>query len=1077
MFFQRSTMSASYLAPFRFAMSRRYKQGIDLWKLNPLEQSTSGQPTLRPISIVLSIFFATMLLVGCDDIGAYPGAYALPGSTIDSRVAEQTMAVVEEYLQTYQPGPTPRLFQTTRLTDRNGVLIAELMGEGRRTWIPLDQVSPFLIQATIATEDASYYENNGIDVWRIAGALLRNIQSGTVVSGASTITMQLARNLFVAPEKRDEETVDRKLLEAGIAQELTDLYSKDEILEMYLNLLNYGQLTYGPEAAAQVYFGKSAADLTLGEASMMAGLPQQPAYLNPYLDYEAARFRQRIVLDLMVRHGFLSDSEADAAYAEPIALAGDPGLAPNLAPHFVQYVVETLDSQFGEGYTRRSGLNITTTLDLAIQQMAQETVVENVEKLLPTYGLSNAALVAMMPYSGEILAMVGSADFDDPTISGQVNVALRERQPGSAIKPVLYATAIEQNAISPATVIWDTKVQYNADGGQSYAPRNYDRLFHGPVSVRTALASSYNIPAVKLLDAVGVETMLAGAKRLGINGLDRGTDWYGLSLALGGGEVTLLDLTTAYHTLASDGQYLPPNPILSLVDNMGNEIEQIEAEPRVVISPGTAFLVSDMLSDNRARQPGFGLNSPLNLDVPAAVKTGTTTDFRDNWTLGYTRYLVAGVWAGNSDGTPMRNATGVTGAAPIWRDFMTKVQASPPALAILNASSDPDAWQFVPPEGVVQENRCPPGVTCREGGEYFRTSWLESAQSRGGADPLFDSVALVKSAPVYMTEGEAARLVGYCAIDEASERYLLSVNSIAGLSTLIGTRPITDESEVQSAFVAALADAFRETVQGDKPDAETETEPGASPNDGDPIGVGPTGGDEMSDDVIRESRLWTNEHLGALAWSLQYGAPVNLGNCDELAGRIGEAFERWPASDLGGQRVLVDLGAAYSDDVGRLGETVALSALVGAVDVASVIGTGSEQDLDAGQYVLTQPVVHNDACPGSYIMGTILNAAGGPVPGVTVTARDEWGNTAQAVSKSGAADFGRFDLPVHSGTPHTIYVTVLDGSGNAISPTVAVEHNKGEEGTGPCHHVVFQDRGLGVERVGQSAEHGPDGGG
>ncbi len=1063
MFLQRLTVSSSKLAAIRSARPGCFAQASNLWKLNPL-----GQISLKLVPIVLAVSLAGMLLTACNDIGAYPGTSAPPGSTIDSRVAEQTMSVVEEYLRTYQPGPTPRLFQTTKLYDRNGVLIAELIGEGRRTWIPLEQVSPFLIQATIATEDASYYENNGIDAWRIAGALLRNIQKGSVVSGASTITMQLARNLFVATERRNDETIDRKLLEAGIAQELTDLYTKDEILEMYLNLLNYGQLAYGPEAAAQVYFGKSAADLTLPEASMLAGLPQQPAYLNPYLDYEAARFRQRIVLDLMVRHGFLSDSEADAAYAEPITLAGDPGLAPNLAPHFVQYVVDTLDSQFEEGYTRRSGLNITTSLDLNIQRMAQETVVENVEKLLPTYGLSNAALVAMAPNSGEILAMVGSADFDDPAISGQVNVALRERQPGSAIKPVLYATAIDQNAISPASVIWDTKVQYRSDSGQSYAPLNYDRLFHGPVSVRTALASSYNIPAVKLLNALGVETMLTGAKRLGINGLDRGTDWYGLSLALGGGEVTLLDLTTAYHTLASDGLYLPPNPILSLVDNMGNEVEQVEAEPSAVVSPETAFLISDMLSDDRARQPGFGINSPLILDVPAAVKTGTTTDFRDNWTLGYTRHLVAGVWAGNSDGTPMRNATGVTGAAPIWRDFMTKVQASPQALTTLNAASDPDAWQFTPPEGVVRETLCPPGVTCREGGEYYRTSWLESAQSRGGSGPLFDSVATVKSAPVYMTQGDSARLVGYCAMDEARERTLLTVNSAAGISTFAGDGSTSDEVEAQLAFVAALADAFRETTPGGEPDDEAS----GDPNDEDEAREGVS-----QESVVQEARLWSSEHLGALAWSLQYGAPVNLGNCDELAGRVGDAFARWPAGDLGGQRVLVDLGAAYDDGVGGLGQTVALSALVGAVDIASVIGTTSEQSVDSGRYVLTQPVVHNDACPGNYIMGTILNAAGGPVPGITVAARDEWGNTAQAVSKSGAADFGRFDLPVHSSTPHTIYVTVLDGSGNAISPSVPVEHNKGEEGTGSCHHVVFQDRGSGLDSVGLGAEGGLDGGG
>ena len=296
------------------------------------------------------------LLAGCGDLSAMAGTPMPLGLTIGRPAGQDTMNAVEAYMRTYQPGPEPRLFQTTRIYDRNGLLIAELMDEGRRTWIPLDQVSPHLIQATIATEDASFYTNSGIDTKRIVGALLRNIQSGTVVSGASTITMQLARNLFMGPDQRYDQTVDRKLSEAGIAQDLTALYSKDEILEMYLNLLNYGQLAYGPQAAAQVYFGKPAAELTLAEATLLAGLPQQPANLNPYLDFEAAKNRQRIVLDLMVRHGYLNEAEADAVHAEPLVLAGDPGMAPNLAPHFVQYVIQTLDAalRFGVHATIRA---------------------------------------------------------------------------------------------------------------------------------------------------------------------------------------------------------------------------------------------------------------------------------------------------------------------------------------------------------------------------------------------------------------------------------------------------------------------------------------------------------------------------------------------------------------------------------------------------------------------------------------------------------------------------------------------------------------------------------------------------
>ena len=556
----------------------------------------------------------------------------------------------------------------------------------------------------------------------------------------------------------------------------------------------------------------------------------------------------------------------------------------------------------------------------------------------------------MLPNSGEIVAMVGSADFDDPAIAGQVNVAMQPRQPGSAIKPILYATAFEQNAISPATVIWDTPVEYLSDAGQAlYAPRNYDGNFHGPVTVRTALANSYNIPAVKLLDRVGVDGLLAGAQNLGINSLDRGTDWYGLSLTLGGGEVTLLDLTTAFHTLAGDGRYLPPHPVLSLVDNMGNQVALESPEPKAAVSPETAFLISDILSDNQARLPAFGSNNPLQLDVPAAVKTGTTTDFRDNWTVGYTPTLVAGVWAGNSDGTPMRNATGVTGAAPIWRDFMMGMLASPQLTATLDASGAMDGavdgGAFSPPQGVVKLDRCPPGVTCRGDGEYYRSLWLDGDGGGDGGALPGDGVVMVPSAPVYVQRDDSARLAGFCTVEGgAMDRPLLTLDPISipnGSADLADAGTPSEGSPSQGGIVRTVLNLFAAVQAKDE-------------MTGGPIANGDLAAQDVGsqlenpggDDGLATAR-WSDEKLSALAWSLQHGATVDFGPCGELQARIGEALERWPAEALSGQRVLVDMGAAYSADVGEPGQIVAMATLRGAVDIASIAGMlaalGSDQ--------------------------------------------------------------------------------------------------------------------------------------
>lgn len=971
------------------------------------------------------------LLAGCGSLGGTRTAL------IGDRKASDPLAAAESYLRQYQPGPLPRVFQTSRIYDRNGTLIAETFDEGRRTWVSLDRISPLLVEATVAVEDATFYTNPGVDARRIAGAALQNLQEGDIVSGASTITMQLARNLFLGPDQRYDQTVDRKLLEAGLAQELTDLYGKDELLEIYLNLLNYGQLAYGPEAAAQVYFGKSAADLTRAEATMLAGIPQQPANLNPYENWEAARARQRAVLDLMVRHGALTEAEADAVFAEPLHLAGDPGLAPNLAPHFVYYVLAQLDAALGENYARRAGFQVIASLDLEMQRLAEGIVAARVAEFQPVYDLSNAALVALQPGTAEILAMVGSADFGNAAIAGQVNVALRPRQPGSAIKPLLYAAAFEDNLISPASVLWDIPVTYsvglpdNLAGGQLaadsslvYRPRNYDEQVRGPVTARSALANSYNIPTVKLLDRLGVPRLLEMARAMGVHSLNQDSAWYGLSLTLGGGEVTLLDLTTAFHTLADGGVYLPPKSVIELRDSRGQVLEpeasalpspaaadvetedgaeaELPAAGAQVIAPAAAFLVTDILSDNAMRAPAFGENSPLRLSVPAAAKTGTTTDYRDNWTLGYTRYLVAGVWAGNSDGRPMQQASGVTGAAPIWHDFMEAVLAQPEMRARLAMPADPAAWSFDPPAGVLQGDLCPPGVVCRAGGEWFRTAWLEA---QGEAGPLADSTVRAPAAPVYSRQGDQTRPAGFCGMEGAAERTMLS---------LPGQGSAAERTGLLALFAPATPAAPEMAVSA-----------------------------ALTDDL----QLPSVEQQQVRAWALRHGAPVYLGMCDSLGELLAQALALEPEAGDADLRVVVDLAAAANPEIGGLSADggVPLEMVCDAVPAGGV-----------GVYVAAAPLIHNWACPGNYVMGQVLNPDGTPVAGVRVQMQDAWGNQAVVVSKDGPNDYGMFDFPIYGDGPQNLVITVIDEAGAPLSAPLVIPHKQDAESDTPCHHLVLR---------------------
>jgi 1A family penicillin-binding protein len=580
------------------------------------------------------------------------------------------------------------LFMSTKIYDRNGELLYEVFdaNAGRRTYVAIKEIPQDLIDATIATEDKTFYNNPGFDPLAIGRAVWVNATEGEIVTGASTITQQLVKNIFLSPE----QTFTRKLQEAILAQEITRRYTKDQILEIYLNEIYYGNMCYGIEAAAETYFGKRARDLTLAEASLLAGLPQAPSIYDPYTNPEAAEQRQKTVLALMVKEGYVTWAEAEAAWSEDLdyrALRVDMK-----APHFVVYVRKLLEEKYGTEVLYRGGLRVYTTLDLGMQEIAQEAARERVTALADRQ-VTNAAVVAMIPQTGEIRVMLGSVDFWKEEIDGQVNVALALRQPGSSIKPVNYLAAFEKGW-TPATLIMDVTTEFPNPPGPPYVPKNYDSKEHGPVLLRQALACSYNIPAVKTLEFVGVPTMMEMASRLGITTFTD-PDRYGLSLTLGGGEIMLLEHTGAYAVMANSGLRVPPVAILKIEDNQGQVIEEYQSPAgEQVISPQHAYLITHILSDNDARTPAFGPDSPLRLSRPAAAKTGTTDDWKDSWTIGYTPDLVAGVWVGNADNTAMDHVAGSTGAGHIWHDFMERVLA------------DYAPREFAVPPGLVRAEVC-----------------------------------------------------------------------------------------------------------------------------------------------------------------------------------------------------------------------------------------------------------------------------------------------------------------------------------------------------------------------------------
>lgn len=592
---------------------------------------------------------------------------------------------------------------STKILDRHGRTLYVIADphQGQHSPVKLNDIPAYCRQATIATEDANYYSHPGVDFVGIVRAVLINLQGGEVLSGGSTITQQLAKNLMLSPEEAAQRTITRKLRESILAWRITQTFSKDDILALYLNEVYYGNLAIGIEAAAQTYFGKTVGELDLAECAILAGLPQSPARYDPLSDLTAAKERQAVVLDLMLKQNMITVEQVDLAKAENLQFA--PTSYPIEAPHFVAYVRQWLEDRYGLEAIYTQGLVVTTTLDLDWQNTALAIVQRQLAELTrdkpnePGKNVNNAAVVAVDPQSGEIRVMLGSPDYFTAKIDGAVNAAIAHRQPGSSIKPITYAAAFDPTApepMSPATMILDVRSSFPTKEGDPYVPKNYDQQFHGPVSARTALASSYNIPAVKVLQHVGLPRMIELARKLGITTFGQ-PDRYGFALTLGGGEVRLIDMTMAYSVFANGGHKIDPVAVTEISNAQGEVVYRNTPQSgEIVLDPRVAYLITSILSDNKARAPAFSEYSVLRLTRPAAAKTGTTTDWRDNWTLGYTPDLVTGVWVGNADNQPMERVSGVTGAGPIWHDFMQ---------AALKGQPERD---FTRPAGLIDVDVC-----------------------------------------------------------------------------------------------------------------------------------------------------------------------------------------------------------------------------------------------------------------------------------------------------------------------------------------------------------------------------------
>lgn len=599
--------------------------------------------------------------------------------------------------------------QTTKIYDRNKILLYQIYANQNRTNVPLSNIPENLKNATIAIEDKNFYTTPGFDVLAIMRSAIADL-SGKPLQGGSTITQQLIKTRLLTPER----SIERKIKEVILAVWAEQLYSKDQILEMYLNQVPYGGTAWGAEAAAQTYFGKSVKQLSLAQSAFLAGLPQAPSIYSPYSENQNLwKSRQKEVLSQMTELKFITPEEAKRAEREKLTF--NPSQNSIKAPHFVMHVRDTLIKKYGLPIVERGGLTVITSLDLKTQEMAQKIITDEVESS-EYLNFSNAGALITNPKNGDILAMVGGKDYFNPN-GGNYNVTTALRQPGSTIKVITYSAAL-LNGFTAATGIQDTPVSFAANGSPPYSPVNYDGKFRGTVTLRNALGNSINIPAVKTLNQVGIKTMVDLSKKMGVSTWGEAED-YGLALTLGSAEVKMTDMATVYGSLANNGKRVDLNPILKITNYQGSILEEKkEVKERTVLPPEVAFIISSILSDNQARAMEFGLNSPLVVrGHTVSVKTGTTDNKRDNWTIGYTPNVVTTIWVGNNDNSPMNPilASGITGAAPIWNKIMNN----------LLAGKNPRSEIYSPPTDIVVK-------PCGGKNEYF----IRGTENKGFCRPL-----------------------------------------------------------------------------------------------------------------------------------------------------------------------------------------------------------------------------------------------------------------------------------------------------------------------------------------------------
>lgn len=635
-------------------------------------------------------------------------------------------AIVREYRKVNESLPDAgplfvNSFQTTRIRDRNGTLLQEIENpdHGWRTFVPMEKMTQDFINATIAAEDATFWTNQGIEpvAFLRAGMIMF---TGAGSSGASTITQQLVRATYPDEISAADISVNRKFREALAAVAMSQEYSKEDIFTMYVNQIFYGNRSFGVEAASNTYFNKHASELTLAESAFLAGIPQQPTVFTPTDEegYNRAKNRQGYVLDQMQKLGYITKTQRKQAWEEPVQVIQEPRVGVMLAaPHFTQFMFEYIIEHFGEEAIY-GGLNVFTSLDLNVQAEAEEVIRQGVANVAK-YNRNNAAMVVMRPWNGEILAMVGSADFNNQAIAGQVNFATSGIQPGSSMKPIAYAAAFEQGW-HPGYVYMDAPTTWEVPGQEDYEPNNYSKLFYGAVDIRTALSNSFNIGAVKATEYAGVENVMDVAHRMGMKtSLGEDPSFYGVALGLGSGEVKLLEHTNCYATLANNGKYVPVTPIQRVEDSQGNILYQTDQESTEKVSEqaiqsGIAYQITSILTDIESRSRVFGDDNALSnaaraIDRPTAAKSGTTENWRDLWTMGYSTACAVGVWVGRSGdgGGELQQIDGTPAAGPIFGDMM-QVMHNNPDFAHLITGPDGKAMPkaFPMPDDVSEQKIC-----------------------------------------------------------------------------------------------------------------------------------------------------------------------------------------------------------------------------------------------------------------------------------------------------------------------------------------------------------------------------------